>query len=121
MGVDMRPFLGHGFMLKKSDMDPTEFDTLYTDMIEQFYAEELFPEKLFYCKDLDVYIDLYCGEWIFIDVWAHGDSHGIVKMPRAFVTGNGDDITLELNRQFGEDHPFLKYATFGTYFGTDWT
>jgi hypothetical protein len=121
MGVENQPFLGMGFMLTRADMDAKEFDILYEELIEKFYEGELFPQELFYCKNLDACTDSYNGAWIFIGEWQHGDEEEIVKMPQSFGFGNGDDIDLELKRQFGEDHPFLKYAKFGTYFGTNWT
>lgn len=121
MGTNVRPFIGFGFMLSRSDMDEKEFDTLYEDLIDKYGSDELWSQDLFYCKDLDVASDCYNGAWIFIGKWSHGDDEDIVKMPYGFMAGNGDDIDLELKRQLGEDHPFLKHATFGLYFGTDWT
>lgn len=116
MGVDTRPFVGFGFMLKRTDMDPKEFDDLYEDLVEMD-----FPVPPLYNKNLAVATDAYNGAWIFIGEWEHGDTEDIVKMPYGFMSGNGDDIDLELKRQLGDHHPFLKHATFGTYFGTDWT
>ena len=34
---------------------------------------------------------------------------------------NGDDIAIEIAAVLGKDHDFLKHATFGFYFGTDYT
>lgn len=116
MGTNTYPFIGMGFMLCREDMDPKEFDILYEDLVEMD-----FPIPALYHKNLAVATDSYCGEWIFIGEWTHGDEEGIVKMPSGFLRGNGDDIDLELKRQLGEDHPFLKHASFGVYFGTDWT
>lgn len=121
MGVDTRPFIGMGFMLRSSDMDNAEFNAIYQDLVEKYGENELWNQELYYCKNIDMATDAYNGSWVFIGEWQHGDEEDILRMPRSFLSGNGDDIDLELKRQLGEDHPFLQNATFGVYFGTDWT
>lgn len=116
MGVDTRPWMGNGFMLKKTDTpNVMTFEAIYDQILE------MDEEEMSICF---VTSDSYCGEWIFIGVSRYGDTECIERIPygeSGFLFSNGDDITIDVEQFLGKEHDFLKYATYGFYFGTDWT
>jgi hypothetical protein len=68
--------------------------------------------------------DCYCGDWVFFGVSRYGSEDAIEQIPyseRGHLFSNGDDIDIDIKQVLGPDHPFLKHATFGFYFGTDYT
>ncbi len=108
MGVDASPFIGLGYMLRKSDTDADTF-------------EEIFDELLELEGDIEVWSDCYCGAWIFVGDARTGDESEPAKVELGRIESNGDDIDLEIKDFLGKDHLFFKYAKFGLYFGTYYT
>lgn len=114
MGVESLPFFGFGYMLRKSDVYAEIYDPIYDELLEN--------DDLQSAQIASVWSDVYCGEWIFVGVAMHGDSEEIQKVDLPpWMMSNGGDLHIELRSILGRDHPFLKHAVLGIYFGTDYT
>ena len=58
---------------------------------------------------------------LFIGVSQHGSDTEIEKIDLGLIRSNRDDISLEVEKHLGINHPFVERAEFGLYFGTTFT
>lgn len=121
MGVDVRPWMGLGYMLRKEaaeDFKIMDYEKIYDELINRQHEIEEETSIAWISSDC------YCGEWIFFGVSRYGSEDSIEEIPcgeSGHLFSNGDDIAIEIAAVLGKDHDFLKHATFGFYFGTDYT
>lgn len=123
MGVETNPFLGLGYMFNRK-ANPEAFDRALEALMEMEEAEGdisvVVPgwgDKPIY---LDLFQDLYCGEWLFLGTGKVGDPQEIVKIGSIFE-GNGDDIYAAVKKLFEDNPEFLKTGDFGIWGGTYYT